>query len=60
MYRTLYSPVIDDSHKNSQAVKKGVALKSLGLKSCEIKGGDQQMAAIMLMLINFNTAHIHY
>ena len=29
--------------KNSQAVKNGVALKSLGGKSCEIKGGSQEM-----------------
>ena len=40
-------------HKNSQAVKNGAALKSLGEKSCEIKGGSQEMAAMMLMLINF-------
>ena len=31
-------------------MKNGVALKSLGEKSCEIKGGDQEMAAMMLML----------
>jgi len=31
-----------------------VALKSLGEKSWEIKGGGQEMAAMMLMLINFN------
>ena len=44
-------------HKNSQAVKKGAALKSLGEKSCEKqKGGGQQMATMMLMLINFNNA----
>ena len=47
-------------HKNSQAVKNGAALKSLGEKSCEIKGGSQEMAAMMLMLINFNNAHSHY
>ena len=41
-------------HKNSQAVKKGVALKSLGEKSCKIKSDSQQMAAMMLMLIKFN------
>ena len=35
-------------------MKKGAVLKSLGEKSCEIKGGGQQMAVIMLMLINFN------
>ena len=29
-------------------------LESLGEKSCEIKGGDQEMAAMMLMLLNFN------
>ena len=47
-------------HKNSQAVKNGVALKSLGEKSCKTKGGGQEMAAMMLMLINFNNAHSHY
>ena len=47
-------------HKNSQAVKKGAALKSLGEKSCEIKGGGQQMAAMMLILINFNNVQSHY
>ena len=32
-------------HKNGQAIsKKGATLKSLGEKSCEIKGGSQQMA----------------
>ena len=35
-------------------MKNGVALKSLGEKCCEIKGGGQEMAAMMLMLINFN------
>ena len=43
-------------HKNSQAVKKWCGLKSLDEKSCEIKGGSQEMAAMMLMLINFNNA----
>ena len=47
-------------HKNNQAVKKGAALKNLGEKSCEIKGGSQQMATVMLMLIKFNFAHSHY
>ena len=41
-------------HKNSQAVKKWCGLKSLGEKSCEIKGGGQEMAAMMLMLKIFN------
>ena len=41
-------------------MKNGAALKSLGEKSCEIKGGGQEMAAMMLMLINFNNAHSHY
>ena len=35
------------SSQNSQAVKNGAALKSLGE---EIKGGCQEMAAMMLML----------
>ena len=30
--------------------QKGAALKSLGEKSCVIKGGGQQMAAMVLML----------
>ena len=41
-------------------MKKGVALKILGEKSCDIKGGGQQMAAMMLMLINFNNAQSRY
>ena len=31
-----------------------MALKILGEKSCEIKGGGQEMAAMKLMLIKFN------
>ena len=31
--------------------KKGVAFNNLGKKSCEIKGGGQEMATMMLMLI---------
>ena len=36
-------------HKNSQAVKKGVApmQKGQGEKSCEIKGGGQEMAVMV-------------
>ena len=37
-------------------MKNGAALKSLGEKSCEIKDGGQEMAAMMLMLKNFNNA----
>ena len=33
---------------------------SLGEKSCEIKDGGQEMAAMMLMLINFNNAYRIY
>ena len=47
-------------YKNSQAVKKWCGLKKLAEKSCEIKGGGQEMAAMMLMLISFNNAHSHY
>ena len=35
-------------------MKNDVALKILGEKSCEIKGGGQEMAAMMLMLKFFN------
>ena len=47
-HSSLGKSLLYQSHKNSQAVKKGVALKSLGEKNCEIKGGGQQMAAMML------------
>jgi len=45
--------------KNSSTQKQpscGAALKSLGEKSWEIKGGGQEMAA--MMLINFNNATV--
>ena len=38
------------SAQKQPSCEKGIALKSLGEKSCEIKGGGQQMAAMMLML----------
>ena len=41
-------------HKNSQAVKKSCSFISLGEKSCEIKGGSEEMAAMMLMKIKFD------
>ena len=40
--------------QNSQAMKKGASVNSLGKENCEIKGSVQDMAAMMLMLINFN------
>ena len=40
------------TQKESSCEKIGVALNSLGEKSCEIKGSSQEMAAIMLKLIN--------
>ena len=49
---------ISEPHKNSQAMKKWCG-KSLAEKSCEIKGSGQGMAAMMLMLINFNNAYSH-
>ena len=39
-----------DIHTKQPSCKKGAALKSLGEESCEIKGGSQQMAAMMLIL----------
>ena len=47
------------STQNSQAVKNGAALKSLGEKTCEIKGGGQEMAAMMLMLKKFNNGCVY-
>ena len=40
--------------KQPSCKKNSAALKSLGEKSCKIKGGGQEMAAMMLMLISFN------
>ena len=37
-------------------MKKSAALKCLSETSFEIKDGGQEMAAMMLMLINFNNA----
>ena len=52
---------IKSTKKQPSCKKKSAALKNLGEKSCEIKGGGQEMAAMMLMLINFNNAHtMHY
>ena len=45
--------------QNSQAVKNGVALKILGEKSCEIKGGGLEMAAMMLMLKKINNGCVY-
>ena len=50
-----YSHAVFDDSCN----KIGAALKSLGEKSCEIKGGGQQMAAMMLMLVNSMMA-VHF
>ena len=45
--------------KTAKLSKNGAALKSLGEKSCEINGGGQEMAAMMLMLIKFNNGSIN-
>ena len=45
--------------KAAKLQKKSVALKSLGEKSCEIKGGGQEMAAMTLMQKNFNNGCVH-
>ena len=37
-----------------------ILTKHLSEKSCYIKGGSQQMAAKILMLINFNNGYVHY
>ena len=39
--------------------KNGAALKCLGEKSCEINGGGQEMAAMMLLLKNLNNGCVH-
>ena len=60
---TITSLEIFSIHVHTKAAKlrkNGAALKLLGVKSCGIKGGGQEMAAMMLMLINLNNAHSHY
>ena len=53
-----------DPCKNSQAVKTGVALKSLGEKSCESKGGGQEMiteiALLCQPLVEFECSYPHF
>jgi len=45
--------------KTAKLWKSGAALKSQGEKSWEIKGSGQEcMAAMMLMLINFNSVTV--
>ena len=53
-------PVNNTTQQQPSCEKNGAALKSLGEKSCEIKGGSQEKAAMMLMLINFSNAHSYY
>ena len=48
------------TQKQQSCKKKSAAFKSLGEKSCEIKGGGHEMAAMMLMIINFSNAQGHY
>ena len=45
---------VKSTQKQPSCEKNGAALKNLGEKSCEFKGGGQEMAAMMLMLKNFN------
>ena len=52
-------PTVLVSLSGIEVVKKWRGLKSLGEKSCEVKDGSQEMAAMMLMLINFNNVHNH-
>ena len=51
---------VKSTQKQPSCKKKSAALKSLGEKSCEIKGGSQEMDVMMLMLKKFNNAHSHY
>ena len=44
-------PTFKQTVQKQPSCEKGATLKSLGEKSCEIKGGGQQMATLMLMLI---------
>ena len=46
-------------HTKQPSCEKGAALKSLGKKKLCKQSGDQEMAAIMLMLINFNNGCVH-
>ena len=52
-------PTVLVSLSGIEVVKNGTALKAWVKKSCEVKDGSQEMAAMMLMLINFNNVHNH-
>ena len=47
------------STQKQPSCKKNAALKSLSEKSCEIKGGGQEIAAVMLMLKTFNNGDVN-
>ena len=44
--------------KQPSCIKRVLPSKSLGEKSCEIKGGNNEMVAMMWMIINFNNGFI--
>ena len=43
-------------HKQPSCIKKVRPSKSLGERSCEIKGGGHKIAAMMLMILTFTNA----
>ena len=45
--------------KQSSCIKRVLPSKSLGKKSCEIKGDGDEMA-VMMLIINFINAQSHY
>ena len=50
---------VKPTQKQPSCKKNGAALKCLGEKSCEIQGGGQEMAAMMLILKQFNNGCVH-
>ena len=54
-FSSLYSHAVFD---NSRSKGEKLIIKANHF-CCEIKGGGQQMAAMMLMLINFNNGCVH-
>ena len=56
----IHSKEVKSMQKTVKMYKKGVAFENTGGKSCEIKDGGHEMAAMVLMIINFKCINIIY
>ena len=55
----IHNKDVKSMQKTVKLYKKGVAFENTGGKSCEIKDGGHEMAAMVLMIINFKKVFVH-